>query len=360
MICFIVLEAGYSLIFKQDYLWQYDEYLGSIHIPGKKGMWCRTEFCHNYTVNSCGFLDDEFKINKTSGEKRILIFGDSMMEAVHVYHTNKTHFLLEKKLKTINEKYSVYNFGIAGQGPAQYLLALFKYGPVFKPDIVIFAIYPGNDFKSLNPILCEKDGYTSMGPYYIWEHNKLHLKRDRQKKPNTVMNMLKKSKILNFIILRLSVIDRKMRTFSETIPVEFLVYDPNNKEYNKSFMLNEKIMLAAKNFTNELGSKFILVTLATDVHLDKNKWNQTIKTYPAMQNKTWNLEFPIQKLEKFCENSNISCLHLLYPFQEYVASTGKELHFYKNRHWNENGHKLAASEIFKYLNETGLINTNGK
>lgn len=66
----------------------------------------------------------------------------------------------------LSKEYLVYNFGIAGTDPAQYEAIVQKYLPIIKPNIVVVAFYPGNDFmafkrevKADEPL----EHYTSVG-----------------------------------------------------------------------------------------------------------------------------------------------------------------------------------------------------
>lgn len=90
-------------------------------------------------INSDGFKSIEFK-RYGSKRKSILLLGDSFTwgnEASNL--TNGFADLLLAK------GYVVYNSGIAGTDPAQYLEVARKYVPVLKPDFVVVNFYIGND-----------------------------------------------------------------------------------------------------------------------------------------------------------------------------------------------------------------------
>ncbi len=90
-------------------------------------------------INSDGFKSIEFKRYR-SKRKSILLLGDSFTwgnEASNL--TNGFADLLLAK------GYVVYNSGITGTDPVQYLEVARKYVPALKPDFVVVNFYIGND-----------------------------------------------------------------------------------------------------------------------------------------------------------------------------------------------------------------------
>ncbi len=327
--------------------WQADKTFGSIHIPNNTVWWCKTKFCHQFTTNSDGFVDEEFTMDKKEGEQRIFLFGDSFMEAFQVGQKESTAYLLEKKLKEQNENNTVYNFGVSNYGPAQYLLALLTYTPDYKPDVVIFALLTQNDFRNVNPSL-EPD---KCRPFFLPEGDRLKYK------PNQCIlsiteKIVKPFKIFRYAskglnLLRQSTYFKRYGQYG--IPLDFYVYNTNDKNFNQSFFITEKIVLAAKRYTEQQGAKFLFVTLTNPHQVNGQQWNSLQEQYPALKSKEWDRFYPEKRLQDFCERENIDCLFLLPTFREQFETTNVPLHFPKDGHWNEQGHALAAEEIHKLI-----------
>nr|QNO54916.1 hypothetical protein PADEGAKA_00018 [Methanosarcinales archaeon ANME-1 ERB7] len=64
-------------------------------------------------------------------------------------------------------------------------------------------------------------------------------------------------------------------------------------------------------------------------------------------------------LVAFGKENDITVLDLLPKFREH-AKNGEQLHFEIDRHWNANGHKLAAELIYDKLIEEELIPLGGE
>src|SRR5262249_916659 len=93
-------------------------------------------------ANSLGFLDREPITPKPSGTFRILLVGDSFIEAAQVPIKQKVQTLLAQKLRSAfpNRSFEVFGLGHSGIGQS-HELALFEYfEKAFAPDLVVLVI----------------------------------------------------------------------------------------------------------------------------------------------------------------------------------------------------------------------------
>jgi hypothetical protein len=97
-----------------------------------------------YTIDSQGFRGPELQ-PKPAG--RIAVYGDSF---VHAYYSRDENTfarrLQEDVSKRLGEPIEVVNAGVAGYGPDQELLKLERELDLLQPDLVIVAVFSGNDF----------------------------------------------------------------------------------------------------------------------------------------------------------------------------------------------------------------------
>ncbi|MDB5284059.1 MAG: hypothetical protein JWO06_3134, partial [Bacteroidota bacterium] len=91
-----------------------------------------------HPINAEGFKSIPFKQYK--GKKKILMLGDSFTWGHSASHKTRSFADL-----LLYRGYAVYNTGISGADPAQYLAVAQKYIPLLKPDIVVVNFYMGND-----------------------------------------------------------------------------------------------------------------------------------------------------------------------------------------------------------------------
>jgi len=108
-------------------------------------------------INSDGFRDREFSIEKPNNTFRIICLGDSFTFGQGVELNESYPKVLERKLNSLNNgvKYEVLNFGVPGYNTWQEVEMLDVKGLKYSPDMVIFG-YVHNDIVNttlINEIL---------------------------------------------------------------------------------------------------------------------------------------------------------------------------------------------------------------
>jgi hypothetical protein len=115
--------------------------------------------------NSLGYPGPEFQRDKRPGVYRIAALGDSFAIGPAVPFADNYLTVLERSLPGVE----VYNFGVAGTGPREYLSILRRDVWLFQPDLILVSIFVGNDIteslatpRHLDPrqhalyLLCQK------------------------------------------------------------------------------------------------------------------------------------------------------------------------------------------------------------
>lgn len=83
-------------------------------------------------------------------ERRILLVGDSFLEAVHVPEADHLDAVLERQLRARSRSAQAMAIGRSGHGPAQYL-ELVRYGvAAFAPTEVVVFLFLGNDLRAVD------------------------------------------------------------------------------------------------------------------------------------------------------------------------------------------------------------------
>jgi hypothetical protein len=90
--------------------------------------------------NTHGFRSIPFLRSEKKNTPKVMIVGDSFVYGVSCNPiTNSFADIL------LARGYLVYNFGIPGTDPAQYLAIIEQYLPILKPDILVVCFFPAND-----------------------------------------------------------------------------------------------------------------------------------------------------------------------------------------------------------------------
>lgn len=100
---------------------------------------------HNdFRLNALGFFDSEFDVRRSDDVKRIVALADSFGAGVVEYENNFLT-LLDDMLDSKGDT-EVFNFGIPGAGPPEYLHLYRTEACAFEPDQVLLCFFIGNDF----------------------------------------------------------------------------------------------------------------------------------------------------------------------------------------------------------------------
>lgn len=115
--------------------------------PNARTRYVTAEFDTQIAINAQGVRDDGAIGPKPVNERRIVVLGDSLVLSVQVDARETFCRLLEQQLNSGSGPihYRVINAGVQGYGPVEELLFYREVARTFQPDLVIEAIFVGND-----------------------------------------------------------------------------------------------------------------------------------------------------------------------------------------------------------------------
>ncbi len=336
----------------------------------------------DYTVevktNSKGFRDVEHEYRPVPGVFRILVLGDSFMEAYQVELEESLPRRLERALA--GRGVEVVNMGVGGYGTAQEFLLLREEGVKFEPDLVVLAFLQTNDVRNnsqeLEKALWKEEGIKTFGRPYARadaaEEKLVFTPPDfeRSKQWAETMGRAEKS-----YLLRTAIVLGFLRLKSAVTPQSRPSYDPNilygpfltkfdppsgldlfsHAEYRRMWdegrHITERIIVHARDFTEALGAGFVLLVVPSKVQAVGSYRAAVIESCPGLE-----LDFaePGRKLAASAADHGISVLDLSPAFRA-ADREGARLYHELDRHWNAQGHELAALELATYLEERGLV-----
>ena len=98
-------------------------------------------------TNELGFRDDKAEVpRKAPGEYRIAVLGDSFTVSAGVDYDRIFTSLVQKALRERHPEVRVMNLGVAGYNVVQYEMVLNEVALGLKPDLIVVALFPTNDF----------------------------------------------------------------------------------------------------------------------------------------------------------------------------------------------------------------------
>ncbi|MDH4079443.1 MAG: SGNH/GDSL hydrolase family protein [Nitrospira sp.] len=336
--------------------------------------------------NSHGFRDYERTYEKPTDVFRILVLGDSFVEALQVPLEDSFTAQLEKMLngaRVSSSRFEVLALGQSGFGTADEHLRYLNFGAAYNPDLVILAFFTGNDFRNNSKFLNREN----VAFYYEFDE-KHDLVLDRSlidayeeslTYPKRLLEELKrKSHLLSLISERVYLFRRQL--------VEARMTDGHKGEegagddkrqsvdlfsdlnmyradlptaWRESVEVTKGIILRFRKSVEERGGRFLLLGLSSAEQVHPEVGNERKSRYRI----ELDYDQPDRILEEFARRNSIPFLSLMPAFREYHIKTRQYLHGFgpsHGGHWNRTGHRLAAELTWKFLTEQKLVPLENK
>lgn len=336
-----------------------------------------------YGFRNLGEIKDQYTI---------IAVGDSFTAGSHVSDDQGWTELLQKQLGI-----DIYNLGVSGSDPRIYLNNYLTFGQKLKPEIVLFMVYQGNDFKYDAPV---KMSQTASTDHY---------------KPNLAATLLGINSALAATvryepglverftdILKSSPVTKGYKQFSYSVlekigsdsPVpdyqekagwmplainsnQFYSFKPKRLEQShhsveawkkdSAWIATSQAFTLMKDITAAQGSRLIMVwapakpnvtlPLVNPADINQDQLHRfgsyRIKNIPdptRFKTDVFNWLHSQEKVfMEYCAEHKIECISTT---KELIAATksGRQTYFTYDQHWTPEGNKVVAEVIGNYLN----------
>jgi len=342
--------------------WQPDAALGTKLIPGATGWWTQEE--HEFTVpvriNTDGRRDLERPVPKPSGTYRILLLGDSFVEAMQVPIEATFARHLEAELtRPGGPPVEVISMGVSGYGTAGEYLWYREHGRDYQPDLVLLSFYPGNDVRNNSPTL-----EPALRPEYDGDGN---LQRVVAGKTDSTRGWLGSSAAYMYVrkmlitqhpqlaerMARLGLLNRaalRPVPMSEGVPVDYWVYAAEPPPvWQDAWAHTEHLLDDLRVAVRADGARLMVMVVTARELIYPDDWRQVLETYPAMSRVAWDLDGPERHVLGWCQRAGVPCIQLSPAFV--AQRDAQRLHFHYDGHWTAAGHALAAETVANFLRQ---------
>lgn len=325
-----------------------DRYGLARHWPSMKRY--LPQFGVTAAFNSAGMRDREHALEKAPGVFRILVLGDSFMEALQVPFEESFPHLLEQSLsESSGRKIEVLNAGVSGWGTDDELRYLTWYGLEWKPDLVLVAMTLHNDISDN----LREDWHTLVNGALV-------------EQPRERMSFLayKVVELKAYLASRLQIYQlwRKVRhgnAMRQTgrelnSHIVELCREPTTEEIGRGVSLTGLLLERIQSITRTQGGQVALMLLPLRVQLSDSIFSGFVQsagaTLPQMP-----LDKPQRLLGEISTRLGIPKVDLLPDFRRWTAEGGESLYLEEDGHWNAAGHRRAATVAAAGLFEAGVI-----
>lgn len=325
--------------------------------------------------NEFGFRDRSRVERKPAGTYRIEVFGDSFVDALQVPLEESFPARLERSLGGAPTPVEVLNLGQSGFGTTDECLRFEHFGQPFAPDLVVVALFVGNDIRNNSKTL----NTEALTYYYVLgPDGKLSLDTslpDAYEKNRSLFQRafqaLKRHSYLASLVSERLYLLRRARTAEETrlktgtgpahagglAPLDDLnlFVDEPPQVWKDAWDVTLAVLLKFRADAERAGARFAVMMIPTAEQIDVEAQSRAEAT--AGRKLDW--DRPDAILEPFAREHGIPFLRLTPIFRETYAKTREPLYGFggggNHGHWNANGHELAAASLRSFLESEGLL-----
>ena len=334
---------------------QRDPVYGTSLIPGQAGYWKKGPIVYYVEINERGFRGQVRPYAKPPGTYRIVVVGDSYIEAFNIPYEQSFSHVLEERLRAEGHSVEVVNLGISNFGTAQELLLLDREGLRYQPDMVVLT-FSHNDPAANHPRL----HWDTDRPYYRLAPDGRLKRLPYQPKTNTrgvVRDFMRRNlRIYTFFPRRIREMVRRVkgktaRKLSDH-PFEYFRWyaSPSHPLAREAWDVTFAIIKEFRRMTEASGARFVLMDVPFRGQVTRRSWDELLARFQELRQagERFERQRPQQLLGAFCEREGMQCLFLLPPFRE-AAARSAVLYDEKDFHWNAEGNRLTAEAMVELL-----------
>lgn len=365
LMALLAVEVGVRILhLVPDRFWKPDSVLGTALIPGARGWWTQEEheFVVPIRINDAGRRDLDRGSDKPAGALRIMLLGDSFVEALQVPIEQTFARGLEQRLgAALGRPVEVVSMGVSGYGTASEYLWYRDVGRHFHPDIVLLSFYPGNDVRNNSPTL-----EPTLRPVYGADGGIDHVVGGKGDEGGSRRGLLNRSAAYQYI--RKLVLTRQPALAGRLvdwgllkpaavrpvpmeggIPVDYWVFASQPPPaWRDAWAHTESLLSAFKDAVTADGATFVIMVVTAREQIYPDDWAQVQTAYPAMRQVAWNLDGPERRVLSWCALHDVRCVALSPAFLA-ARDGGPRLHWHFDGHWTPAGHALAAETMAEAL-----------
>jgi hypothetical protein len=334
-------------------VWEFDPDLGWANRPGARGRLVSPEYDVEFAINEAGLRGPEVEPAKPDGKRRIAIFGDSFAEGWGVEERATLRAVLEARLLSRwRTPLEVLSFGVAGYGTDQSLLCFRHRGRRFAPDIVVLVVYGNDLWDNANEAGNGGGGrYVPKPRFVLGDDGAAKLVgapavRSTAWDAPAVASRAWLVGLAADVARRSHVTSLVLRAWEGSAGPPTAVYYERiyarrpDRATRSAWALTARLIRAFADEARAEGARFVLLYASDAIEVDAAAWAAAAAA--AGFGDALDPERPSRELTRLAAELDVSFVDLRARMRADVA---RGPFFFRERHWNHNGHALAADAL---------------
>lgn len=317
--------------------------------PGAEGVWSR-EGRGSVRINQAGFRGAEVFDAPAPGVLRIAVLGDSFTEALQVDEQDTFVKLLQAYLsadtscplrRNFPGGVEALNFGVGAYGTGQQLLTWRHLAKRYKPDLVILAVFPGNDFTDNEPIPRQDR------PVFLLDRND-QLQIDQRFRDTTAFRWRLSlpgrfiDRLMNHSRL-LQLVNEAKNRFASRSSSPGSVSPVTSRASERAWKLTDRLIGTLTSEVRADGALFAVISTSAPEQVWPNVQERPAKPFAKEK-----------RLAALLAKRSVPYLPLGPALQRQADRDRLVLHGFQGQdpghgHWNTTGHRLAAAALTPWV-----------
>ena len=312
--------------------------------PGAKTRFKTVEFEADIAVNGSGVRDTDEIGPKQPGERRIVILGDSLVLSVQVDFDRTFGELLERQLNADappGVRYRVINAGVQGYGPIEQLLFFRRVVRRLEPDVVLSAIFVGNDAEEA-----------------VISEPRLHGARPAAERlvdslSTRLRRIVRRSMVLQVIRLRIKAVTDRLvpSSIAPEPPLQSYAADPAPR-IPQGLDITRQAVSAIASEASAAGARTGIVLMPARFQVDDRDYGR-LKDIVAEAGGELQRDAASRRFDEALSSVPVPRIDVLTALRE--APAGPDLFYQETVHLTPRGHTVVAGALERFLRESGLL-----
>ena len=335
--------------------------VGHFHIPGSSAWVREPEFTTYLRFNRFGLRGPEIAAEPAPSERRVLLLGDSFLEAKQVSERDALPNRLSVELADRQAPAAdLLNAGTFDWSQVHQYLYLQHAGSTLRPNLVLQFFYVGNDVGDLWPRSRGELRDLERPIATVDDDGRLKLLEWRRRVPDQgdlLLGELSRRSTV-FRAYETGVVDklryrRRDGQGVESQMLEVFRFKETPQEV-RAWKTVEALLLATRDEAERQGARYALVIVPSKWQVHREDWQALLAARDEPDDDRWVLRGPNRRLTQLAEAHRVPVLDLLPPLRD-AAEAGRRLYYPVDIHWNAAGHEVAARSVAEYLLAQGLL-----
>jgi len=275
---------------------------------------------------------------------RILVVGDSFTFGVGVDAEDAFPGVLERRLaESAPGAWTVRNGGVGGYGPLRTERLLRARQAAWDPDILVHAIYVGNDLEDARPESFLVEPRIEKGRMVSREAT--HVRVRLALRAHSHLYSLLRERLYG--LYRRTPLAERSQYLD---PMGLAEWSPHVREVGWPAARNAIDEIA--RWARERGTRHLVLLVPTRWQVDDAAWDRYRRAW-GLPADAFDRDRAQREVRALLEELDVPVLDLLTPMR--AAAAGSRLYYDADRHWTAAGHELAAERLHAALEELGWL-----